>query len=136
MLKLLLLLSAVTLIAITSASAQGRKSQKAAPAPSEASTTDTTPAPDPMAKAKRLYSQDCAMCHGDNGNGKSDLATSMSLTLPDWTDPKALAGKDDKYLFNQIRNGKDKMPPEDSARAKDEDVQNLITYLRGLSKQQ
>ena len=76
------------------------------------------------------------MCHGDTGDGKSDIATSMKLTLPDWTDPKSLAGKPDKELFDQIRKGKDKMPPEDPMRAKDEDVNNLILYLRSFSKPQ
>ena len=35
------------------------------------------PTPESQAKAKSLYQMDCAMCHGDNGNGKTDLATSM-----------------------------------------------------------
>jgi mono/diheme cytochrome c family protein len=134
MLKPLLLLSAVTMFAITFASGQGRTSKKDAPAPG--TQTSATPAPDPMATAKRLYSQDCAMCHGDAGDGKSDIATSMKLTLPDWTDPKTLAGKPDKELFDQIRNGKDKMPPEEVGRAKDADVNNLILYLRSFSKPQ
>jgi hypothetical protein len=39
-------------------------------------------------------------------------------------------------LFNTIRNGKDKMPPEEVGRASDTDVWNLIIYIRGLSKGQ
>lgn len=74
------------------------------------------------------------MCHGDNGNGKTDLASSMDLTLDDWTDPKSLAGKPDGQLFTTIRNGKDKMPPEDPARAKDDEVWNLVVYIRSFSK--
>jgi cytochrome c5 len=90
-----------------------------------------------LAKAKQLYSIDCAMCHGDNGNGKTDLATSMQVTLNDWTDPKSLADKSDQELFDDIRKGKgDKMPPEDAGRAKDDDVRNLIIYIRGFSKGQ
>jgi mono/diheme cytochrome c family protein len=85
-------------------------------------------------KAKNLYQIDCAVCHGDNGNGKTDLATSMTLTLIDWTDPKSLADKPDGELFNMIRNGKDKMPPEEPARAKDDDVWNLVVYIRSFSK--
>jgi mono/diheme cytochrome c family protein len=109
--------------------------QDAAPA-APASTNPVKPTAASQAKAKRLYAIDCAMCHGDNGNGKSDLATSMQLTLTDWTDPKTLASKSDKELFDMIRVGKDKMPPEDVSRAKDDDVWNLVTYIRGLSKGQ
>ena len=74
------------------------------------------------------------MCHGDNGNGKTDLATSMGLTLEDWSDAKTLAGKPDKDLFDVIRKGKDKMPPEVEGRAKDDMVWNLIIYIRAFGK--
>jgi mono/diheme cytochrome c family protein len=92
------------------------------------------PTPESQAKAKNFYAMDCSVCHGDNGNGKTDLAQSM--TLPDWTDPKALENHPDGELFNIIRNGKDKMPAEESGRAKDEMVWNLVIYIRSFSKGQ
>ena len=76
---------------------------------------------------------DCAMCHGTHGDGKTDLATQMQVTPPDWTDAKPLAGPGHE-LFNAIRNGKGKMPAEPEDRAKDNDVWNLILYIRDLSK--
>jgi mono/diheme cytochrome c family protein len=95
------------------------------------------PTPESQAKAKNLYAIDCAVCHGDNGNGKTDLATSMSLTLADWTDPKSLENHQDGELYNIIRNGKgDKMPPEAEGRAKDDMVWNLVIYIRSFSKGQ
>ena len=78
----------------------------------------------------------CALCHGDNGDGKTDVAKEMGLTLGDWTDPKTLAGKPDQELFNIIRNGKGKMPAEAEGRAKDHEVWNLILYIRGFAKAQ
>jgi mono/diheme cytochrome c family protein len=93
------------------------------------------PTAESQAKAKQLYSIDCAMCHGDNGNGKTDLATSMSLTLADFTDSKVLVDHLDGELFNVIRNGKEKMPGEEKARASDTEVWNLVIYVRNLSKQ-
>ena len=96
---------------------------------------DDKPAPSPRDKAKAIYKVDCAMCHGDNGNGKTDLATSMNLTLADWTDPKSLASMSDKDLFDLIRKGKgDKMPPEEPSRAKDAEVTALVAYIRSFSK--
>lgn len=89
-----------------------------------------------QARAKNIYQIDCAVCHGDNGNGKTDLATSMNLTLTDWTDPKSLADKPDGDLFKVIREGKGQMPPEDAGRAKDDDVWNLVIYIRNFSKPQ
>ena len=53
------------------------------------------------------------------------------------TDPKALGSMSDQQLFDIIRKGKgDKMPPEDAGRAKDDEVWNLVIYLRGFSKNQ
>ena len=76
------------------------------------------------------------MCHGDNGNGKTDLATSMKLTR--WTGPvlPRLAGKTDQQLYDIIRKGNDKMPPEDSSRAKDDgEVMGLVKFIRSFASQ-
>jgi mono/diheme cytochrome c family protein len=87
-------------------------------------------------KAKALYKMDCALCHGENGNGKTDIAKDMSLIMVDWTDPKTLSDRLDQELFSIIRNGKGKMPAEDAGRAKDEEVRNIILYIRSMSKDQ
>jgi mono/diheme cytochrome c family protein len=164
MLKSFLLLSAAVLIAIAPAYVSGRVAQEAAPAqvaepaaqaPAPAA-QEAAPAAQPaapvkgpmaadaknpvtpttasLADAKKIYSRDCALCHGDNGNGKTDLATNMQLTLADWTDPKSLAAKHDGELFNRIRVGDSKMPGEDAGRAKDAEVWNMILYIRSFSK--
>jgi cytochrome c5 len=95
--------------------------------------TKAKAAPDTMAKAKKVYAMDCALCHGATGDGKTDLAKDMQLTLNDWTDPKNLAAPDVE-LFNVIRNGKDKMPPEEKGRASDDEVRSLIVYIRSFGK--
>ena len=94
------------------------------------------PAQPSTEKAKKLYAIDCAVCHGATGDGKTDLAKDMNLTMPDWTDPKSIAGKSDQQLFDIIRKGKDKMPAEDAGRAKDADVWGLVAYIHELSKAQ
>jgi cytochrome c5 len=132
MLKPLLLVSTLILLPViapgpAAAPPTGAAGQdSASPRPSAAS----------LEKAKKTYAVDCAMCHGDNGNGKTDLAKDMSLTMDDWTNPASLAGKSDKQLFDIIRNGKDKMPPEDPGRASDNDVRALIYHIRNFSKGQ
>ncbi|HVU48539.1 MAG TPA: cytochrome c [Terracidiphilus sp.] len=132
MAKSVLLFLAGILVAAAPVCVEGGQSHAAASG--QSSTKSAQAAPDPLARAKEIYRIDCAVCHGDNGNGKTDLATSMSLTLNDWTDPKSLADKSDADLFKIIREGKDKMPPEDAGRAKDDDVKNLVTYIRSFSK--
>lgn len=105
--------------------------QSAAPTPS--GKNPVKPTAESQAHAKMLYARDCALCHGDNGDGKN----TMDLTMEDWTNPSSLANKTDSDLFASIRKGKgDKMPPEDVGRANDTEVWNLIIYIRTLSKNQ
>jgi cytochrome c5 len=108
--------------------------QAAPAAPSSAVKNPVKPTPESQAKAKKMYGFDCEMCHGANGNGKTDLAKDMSLSLKDWTDHSVLSAKSDGDLFDIIRKGVDKMPPEEAARAKDDDVWNLVIYIRTLAK--
>jgi len=146
-----LLLLAMVLLALASMPMQGGSPQAGKPAPAPALTPQppVAPAPPPVqtknpvkattesqAKAKAVYQIDCALCHGDNGNGKTDLATSMELTMDDWTNPATLANKQDWELFQIIRNGKGKMPAEDAGRANDTEVWNMIIYIRSFSKGQ
>jgi len=137
MLKPLLVFFAVILFEIaaltpTSTLAAMGSSQEPAPA----STNPVKATAVSQEKAKKIFTQDCAVCHGDTGNGKTDLAKDMNLTLLDWSDPKSLASKSDQQLYDLIRKGNDKMPPEDAGRAKDNEVWGLVTYIRAFSKNQ
>jgi mono/diheme cytochrome c family protein len=112
-------------------------SPAAAPAPGEvpAEMKDPVkPTAASQAKAKEVYAIDCEMCHGADGKGKTDLATSMALTLSDFSDPKSLSDRPDGELFNVIRNGKGKMPGEDNARANDNVVWNIVLYVRAFAR--
>jgi len=130
MLKPLLLLPAVVLFAIGAASNPSAAPQEGA------SKTSKPGGNESLARGKKIYQVDCALCHGDNGNGKTDLAKDMQLNLSDLTDPKTLDGKTDDQLFDLIRKGKDKMPGEEAARAKNEEVKALVQYIRTFSKNQ
>lgn len=90
------------------------------------------PSPEGMAKAKKLYGLDCAMCHGENGDGKGDMAADLKH-VTDFTNPDALKSRTDGELFYIIRKGKGDMPLEGD-RAKDDDVWNLIHYIREMAK--
>jgi len=120
MLKPLLFVSAVVLFGITVSFASGPTPQDAAPPTASGPRNPVRPTEKSQARAKEIYGQDCAICHGVTGDGK--------------TDPKTLAARTDGDLFSVIRNGKDKMPPEGAGRAKDDEVWNLIIYIRNMSK--
>lgn len=89
--------------------------------------------PESLARAKRYWDMDCAMCHGDDGTGKTDLARDMKLTLEDFTDPATLKGRTDGELFYIIKTGKGQMPSEGD-RAKTNDMWDLVNYVRSLAK--
>jgi mono/diheme cytochrome c family protein len=92
------------------------------------------PSPQSLAKGKKTYTIDCAMCHGENGDGKGDLAADLK-NVTDFTAPEALKDRSDGELFYIIRKGKGEMPPEGD-RAKSDDIWNLVNYIRSLKKKQ
>jgi cytochrome c5 len=91
------------------------------------------PNPDKMARAKEIFKIDCVMCHGETGNGKTDLARDMNLNLKDWTDPTTFGSKTDGQIFDIIRTGMDKMPPESEGRAPDEVLWHLVLHVRSIA---
>jgi cytochrome c5 len=130
MLKSFLLFTAVVLLVIASASAPAGPPQESGAAPAGKKIS-----PDALAKAKKVYNMDCALCHGATGDGKTDLAKDMQLSMADWTDPKSLASQSDQQLFDTIRKGKGKMPAEDESRAKNDEVHALVVYIRTFGKE-
>jgi mono/diheme cytochrome c family protein len=117
MLKPLLIVSAVVLVGISALVVPGPSAQEAKKGISQA-------------KAKEIWTRDCAFCHGATGDGKSDMA--KDFPAGDLTDAKTLAGKSDQEIFDIIRKGKGKMFPEDASRAKDDEVKALVEYVKNL----
>jgi mono/diheme cytochrome c family protein len=76
-----------------------------------------------LAVAKKKYGYDCAMCHGVDGDGKGDLAVDMKLKMPDYRDPAALKSVTDGEMFYV-----------EADRLKDEDIWNLVNYIRSVAK--
>jgi len=89
--------------------------------------------PESLAKGKKWYGIDCAMCHNDNGDGKGDVAQDTKLQIVDLTDPNALKNHTDGEIYWVIKNGHPDMPPE-GPRVKSEELWDLVNYVRSLSK--
>lgn len=120
--------------------AQNQKDQPPAKAPEskippEAATkaNPVKPTAESLAKGRKMYGIDCAMCHGNHGDGKGDIGGDYK-NMPDFTSPDALKNRTDGELFYITRNGKGAdMPPEDN-RAKDDDIWNMVNYVRAFAK--
>ena len=121
------------------------------PPPATTTSTATTPAaaspasapakkenpvkssPEVLSAAKKIFGYDCAMCHGESGNGKGDLVESMSLKMKDWHEPAVLTGLSDGEIFDLIVKGKDKMVGEGD-RLTPAKVWGLVHYVRSFQK--
>src|ERR1039457_3385659 len=51
--------------------------------------------PESLARAKKWWTLDCAMCHGKDGDGKGETAKDMKLTLADFSNPATLKDRTD-----------------------------------------
>ena len=91
------------------------------------------PGPESIARAKKWWTIDCAMCHGKEGDGKGETAQDMKLSIVDFTDPAALKDRTDGEIFYIIKNGHQDMPPE-GPRVKVEENWDLVNYVRSLAK--
>jgi len=91
------------------------------------------PTPESIAEGKKIYSYDCAQCHGATGDGKTDVA--KDLKIPDLTDPALLKARTDGELFYILKNGHGDMPPEGD-RVKPEQLWDLVNHVRSLARKQ
>lgn len=92
------------------------------------------PTTEGLAGAKKLYGYHCAMCHGENGDGKGDLAEQMKLNLSDWRNPATLSKYTDGALFYIVTNGRGKMVGGEGDRTKEEVRWNLVNLVRAFAK--
>ncbi len=136
MLKSVLISFSLFIFAALACASQNQQPPKTAPTeykiPPEAVSqpNPVKPTTESLAKGKKMYGYDCAMCHGKTGDGKGDMGDMKGL--PDFTDPSALKNRTDGELYYIIEKGKGEMPPEGS-RAKPEDLWNLVNYVRSLA---
>lgn len=120
----------VTATAATPAATPAAASSATAPVKKE---NPVKSSPEVLAAAKKIFGYDCAMCHGDNGNGKGELVESMSLKMKDWHDSSVLTGLSDGDIYDLIVKGKDKMVGEGDRLAPAK-VWGLVHYVRSFQK--
>ena len=114
-----------------------QQSQAPAQAPEEKAPPATAgkqnpvkPTAESLAKGKKMYNIDCAMCHGEKGDGKGDMDMK---NVTDFTNADVQKAHTDGEWFQIIRKGKGDMPPEGD-RAKDSDIWSMVNYIRAFAK--
>jgi mono/diheme cytochrome c family protein len=106
---------------------------KASDTPGKQLVNPVKPTAESLAEAKKYYGYDCALCHGENGDGKGPVAIDEKFNLKDFRDPATLKDKTDGELFDLLKNGKDHMPLE-RVRQTPNELWSLINYVRSMSK--
>lgn len=81
-------------------------------------------------RGKKIYMTQCALCHGENGDGKGEMVSDMKINPPDFTKPETLKQRTDGELFAIITTGKEAMP--DQSRLTEQHKWNLVNFLRVL----
>ena len=91
------------------------------------------------AHAVKLYNTYCVQCHGVNRDGNGINSASMAVKPRDHTDSKAMGDTPDETLFKAIKGGglavsKSILMPKWEGVLNDEEIKELVTYLRFVSK--
>lgn len=81
---------------------------------------------------KKIYETHCIACHGTEGKGDGPAGKALNPPPQDLTDRKAMNAFSDEQLKEIIVKGKGAMPSW-SATLKDEDIRNVLRYLRGFA---
>lgn len=88
---------------------------------------------------KAKYESLCAGCHGKTGKGDGPAAASLNPKPQDHTDGKTMNSLTDKYLFDIIKDGgtgvkKSPLMPAWGKTLKDQEISNVISYIRSIAK--
>ena len=88
-------------------------------------------------QGKKLYGQFCASCHGQSGKGDGAAAAALNPKPRDHTDKEYMSKMSDDEMLKVIKNGgasvgKSPLMPPWGASLKDEQIQDIIVYIRSL----
>jgi cytochrome c oxidase cbb3-type subunit 3 len=76
-----------------------------------------------VAAAKKIFSENCAACHGEDGKGKRELGA------PDLTDPIWLYGSDKQNIVEGLHHGRGGVMPAWGERLDEAIIKALTVYV-------
>lgn len=92
-----------------------------------------------LAKGKTAYSTYCASCHGNVGKGDGPAAAGLNPKPKDLSDGAYTSKLTDQYMMDITKKGgaalgKSALMPPWGTALKDDDIKNMVEYIRSLSK--
>lgn len=90
-------------------------------------------------KGKAQFVQNCAPCHGPAGKGDGAAAAALNPKPRDLTDKAYMAGLKNEYLIDIVKKGgiavgKSAAMPPWGAAMKDDQIRDVIAFVRSLAK--
>lgn len=89
--------------------------------------------------APALFSELCTVCHGAGGKGDGPSAQGLEPKPADFTNCKSMAKDSDEVLFKIIKGGgqsvgRSTVMPAWGDALSDEQIRDLVQFIRGLCK--
>ena len=86
---------------------------------------------DPLKRGEKLYDSNCAVCHGDKGNGKAWVSDTLNPKPQDFTDPKVIKTLTKKPMIQSTTEGRKgtAMQPFKTQLSKEE-IELMVDYIR------
>jgi mono/diheme cytochrome c family protein len=132
-LELSLLLSGFAIIGTLIAFQPAPRKPWNVPAKYESMTNPVKSDPESLKEGKELWSKHCSSCHGKTGLGDGTKAAQLKTEAGDLTTSE-FQQQSNGNLFYKISEGRGDMPGFKKKLDGDEDIWNLVNYVRTLKK--
>ena len=86
-----------------------------------------------LSAGKSLWSTHCSSCHGKTGLGDGSKAAQLKTQPADYS-KAAFQSQSDGSLFYKVSEGRDDMPAFKKKIPDQEDIWNLVNFMRSLKK--
>lgn len=88
-------------------------------------------------QGKKLYGQFCSTCHGQSGKGDGPAAAALNPKPRDHTNKEYMSKMSEDEMLSVIKNGgasvgKSPLMPPWGASLKDDQIKDIIAYIRTL----
>lgn len=85
-------------------------------------------------RGRVVYKRACTACHGKRGMGRGVLAHLFGISMMDFTASENVKQMSDEELMNTIRDGKGDYMPSWKGFLNDDEIADVASYLRLLSR--
>jgi mono/diheme cytochrome c family protein len=96
----------------------------------DAATPAPTATPDELAAGRKLYQQNCAKCHQEDGTGGKVEIEGKTITPEDLTTEKMIKHSDEEYIEYMVKGIPDEGMPSFKDVLSDAEMKDIVRYIR------